>query len=130
MAAGYDHEVRVRYVDCDMQGVVYNAHYLTFIDDACDCWLRRLGADFETAFGWEVMLKKAEILWEGPAHFAETIGIHCEVTRWGNTSFDMGFTGSVDGRAVFGATVTYVVVDHGEHRPMPVPDALRSHLAA
>ena len=43
----YTHQIRVRYVDCDMQGVVYNAHYLTFIDDAFDCWMRELAWDFE-----------------------------------------------------------------------------------
>lgn len=126
----YRHSVRVRYVDCDMQGVVYNAHYLTFVDDGFDCWLRDLEADFETVFGWEVMLKRAEILWEGPAHFAETIDIDCDVSRWGNTSFDTTFTGRVRDREVFTAMVTYVVVDHDEHRPMQIPDELRSHLEA
>ena len=61
----YHHAVRVRYVDCDMQGVVYNAHYLTFVDDGFDCWMRALEPDFENVHGWEVMLKKAEILLGG-----------------------------------------------------------------
>ena len=52
----YHHKVRVRYVDCDMQGVVYNAHYLTFVDDAFDCWLREIDMNFEEKFGSEVML--------------------------------------------------------------------------
>ena len=127
---GYSHAVRVRYVDCDMQGVVYNAHYLTFVDDGFDCWLRALEADFEGVYGWEVMLKKAEIVWDGPAHFGETIDIGCEVTRWGTTSFDTTFTGVVQDRGVFQSTVTYVVVDHDEHQPMAIPDELRSHLGA
>jgi len=59
-AKNYKHSVRVRYVDCDMQGVVYNSHYLTFVDDGFDCWVRQLGATFEEDYGWEVMLKKAE----------------------------------------------------------------------
>ena len=126
----HTHLVRVRYVDCDMQGVVYNAHYLTFVDDGFDCWLRALEPDFENVYGWEVMHKKAEILWDGPAHFGETIEIGCDVTRWGNTSFDTTFTGTVDGRAVFSSTVTYVVVDHEHHRPVAIPDVLRTHLEA
>lgn len=127
MSGGYRHEVRVRYVDCDMQGVVYNAHYLTFVDDALDCWMRVLDPTPETTYGWEVMLKKAEILWDGPAHLAEVIGIDAAVSRWGNTSFDVTFTGAVGERAVFESTVTYVVVDHAEHRPMKIPDQLRTH---
>jgi acyl-CoA thioester hydrolase len=124
----YSHPVRVRYVDCDMQGVVYNAHYLTFVDDGFDCWLRELSPDFEHEHGWEVMLKRVEIVWDGPAHFGETIEIAVEVSRWGNTSFDATFTGTVAARAVFVATITYVTVDHDEHNPLPVPGILRSHL--
>jgi acyl-CoA thioester hydrolase len=126
----YRHEVRVRYVDCDMQGVVYNAHYLTFVDDAFDCWVRQLDATFEATFGWEVMLKRAEIVWDTPAHFADIVMITPSVTRWGNTSFDVLFKGSVGERAVFTSAVTYVVVDHDEYAPMPIPAMLRDHLSS
>lgn len=123
------HDVRVRYADCDMQGVVYNAHYLTFIDDGFDCWLRDLDPRFES-LGWEVMLKKAEITWEGPARLAERISIRMEPTRWGNTSFDIGFEGTVDGRAAFNAAVTYVCVDSTTYTPRAIPEQLRAHLTA
>ncbi|MDH3755465.1 MAG: thioesterase family protein [Acidimicrobiia bacterium] len=123
---GYRHDVRVRYVDCDAQKVVYNAHYLTFVDDAFDCWLRELHTDFES-LGWEVMLKAAAITWDGPAHLAEILTIDAAVTRWGNTSLDVGSSGSVGDRPVFESTITYVVVDN-DLRPVPIPDALRSHL--
>lgn len=86
---GHRHVVRIRYVDCDMQGVVYNAHYLTFIDDGFDQWLRDLDTDFEAALGWEVMLKKAEITWVAPVRFNEHLAIEAEVSRWGNTSLDV-----------------------------------------
>lgn len=121
------HRVRVRYADCDMQGVVYNAHYLTFIDDAFDTWLRRLHRDYE-GHGWEVMLKRVELSWAGPARLAEEIDISMAATRFGTTSLDIGFTGSVDGRDVFEATVTYVVVDHDDYTPVAIPDELRDHL--
>ena len=123
------HDVRVRYVDCDMHGVVYNAHYLTFVDDAFDCWVRQLDPTFETTFGWEVMLKRAEIVWDTPAHFADIVMINPSVTRWGNTSFDVEFKGSVGERAVFTSVVTYVVVDHDQYAPMPIPEMLRDHLS-
>ncbi|MGI9624641.1 MAG: acyl-CoA thioesterase [Acidimicrobiales bacterium] len=108
--------------------MVYNAHYLTFVDDAFDCWLRELNPTFETALGWEVMVKRAEITWSGPARFGNTIEIGCAVSRWGNTSFDVAFSGAVGDDEVFESSLTYVVVDHEDFRPMPVPDALRSHL--
>ena len=123
----YRHHVRVRYVDCDMQGVVYNAHYLTFADDGLDCWLRELDATFESR-GWELMVKRAEVEWHGPARVADVIDIDISVSRWGRTSLDVGFRGSVGGDAAFDATLVYVVVDTGEHRPVPIPHDLRAHL--
>ena len=126
----YRHEVRVRYADCDMQGVVYNAHYLTFVDDACDCWLREVDASFETNLGWEVMLKKAEVTWHEPGRFGETLEIECDVTRWGNTSFDIAYEVRVGERHVVSALVTYVTVDHEHYRPVPIPGELRDHFSA
>ena len=69
----YTHQIRVRYVDCDMQGVVYNAHYLTFIDDAFDCWMRELAWDFEKELEAEIMLKSANITWHKPVRFGDDL---------------------------------------------------------
>ena len=54
--------IRVRYGEVDQQGVVFNAHYLAYVDDVFDTWLRELDADFE-ALGWEIMLKTASMEW-------------------------------------------------------------------
>ena len=125
----YSHEVRIRYADCDMQGVVYNAHYLTFIDDAFDCWLRSLDLAVEEVYGWEVMLKKAEITWQTPVKFANKLQIRCEIESWGNTSFTAHFEGKVADAPSFTASVVYVCVDHENYRPIPVPQELHDHLA-
>ena len=34
--------VRVRYGECDMQQVVFNANYLAYVDDAIDTWMREV----------------------------------------------------------------------------------------
>ena len=102
---------------------------MAFIDDAVDCWLRALDPAFETARGWEVTVKRSEIVWEGPARFGETLTLDLSVSRWGTTSFDVAAAGHVGGRAVIDSTTTYVVVDHRDFRPMPIPDDLRTHLS-
>ena len=85
----YTHQIRVRYVDCDMQGVVYNAHYLTFIDDAFDCWVRELAWDFEKKLEAEIMLKNANITLHMPVRFGNYLVIKSQGTRLGNSSFDI-----------------------------------------
>ena len=124
----YTHDIRIRYVDCDMQGIVYNAHYLTFVDDAFDCWLRDLDPVFENTYGWEVMVKKAGITWESPARFGDHLNLLCTVDRWGNTSFDGAFEGTTSKGKIFTASVTYVCVTQETYQPIPIPPELRKHL--
>jgi len=127
MADPYVHRVRVRYVDCDMQRVVYNAHYLTFVDDGVETWLQVLGVNVYD-HGWDFMLKKAAVEWQGTATVHEVIDIAMEVVRWGHTSFDVGYTGTVEGRPVFTCTITYVGVKAGTQETMPAPPEVRERM--
>lgn len=122
-------DYRIRYVECDQQGVVFNSWYQTFMDDAFDCWLRELDPSFEDR-GWEVMVKVAHIEWDTAARFGETLTLTLDISRWGTTSFDVAVVGMVGERHVYDGTMTYVVVDHDDFRPMPIPDDMRTHLAA
>ncbi len=125
---GIRHEIRVRYGEVDLQGVVFNAHYLAYCDDAADTWFRSLAWD-PARSGWDVMVKKAVIEWHGPAGLGDVLAIDVDVTRWGTTSFDVGFTGAVGQRAVFGATLTYVGVGYGTAVPAPVPASFKAATA-
>ena len=45
MSDPFVHRLRVRYVECDMQGIVFNAHYYTWMDIAHTEWIRaRIGS--------------------------------------------------------------------------------------
>jgi acyl-CoA thioester hydrolase len=123
----HHHHVRIRYGEVDMQGVVFNAHYLAYVDDAMDSWLRTLDVNFER-LGWDLMLKRADITWSGPAGIGDTLDIAVAVSRWGTTSFDVHFDGRVGERVVFEATVTYVGVRAGTTDPTPPPPEVRSLL--
>ena len=121
---GYVHHVRIRYGEVDMQRVVFNAHYLAYCDDAADLWFRSIGALLEGG-DWDVMVKKATITWDGGAKVHDDLAIAVSVSRWGNTSFDVRFDGTVDGDAVFTADLTYVAVSTGTLETVRVPDPFR-----
>lgn len=121
----FRHEIRVRYSEVDIQRVVFNSHYLAWCDDASDLWFRSLGAGLEDDW-WEVMVKRAEIVWEGGATIGDTVAIDISVTRWGTTSFDVLFHGTVRGAHVFDATITYVAVRTGTKETVRVPDDFRT----
>lgn len=70
----YSMEVKIRYGEVDRQGVVFNAHYLAYLDDVVDSWLREFEGDFES-LGWDLMLKNASLEWHGPAGTGEVLTV-------------------------------------------------------
>lgn len=123
----FRHRIRVRYGEVDMQGVTFNAHYLAWCDDALEVWFAELGLR-AAGLGWDCMVVKAVVEWAAAARVAEHVDIDVAVTRWGTTSLDVGFVGTIGERALFTATVTYVGVVPGTTTPMAPPDEVRARL--
>jgi acyl-CoA thioester hydrolase len=122
------HEIRVRYQECDMQRVVFNAHYLAYCDETSAAWMH-------DALGWtgtdddvDWMVVRAEVDWHGSATYGDTLTVVGEVARYGTTSFALRYRGSVGERPVFTALVTYVSVTPGSATKTPVPDHLKAAL--
>ena len=123
------HQIRIRYGECDMQRVVFNAHYMAYCDDAVERWLAAKGVQVNDV-GWDFMLKKAVLEWQGTATVHETLDIAVEAVRWGNTSFDVRFTGTVGERPVFTNVITYVGVKLGTLETAPPPEDVKRILSA
>lgn len=123
----YRHRVRVRYGECDMQQVVFNANYLAYVDDAIDTWMREVLGDFET-LDFDFMVKKATVEWQSAARRGDLLELDVLITRWGTTSFDVGVRGSVEERPIFSATLVYVSTALGQPVAVPVPDWVRGAL--
>ncbi|CAN5193059.1 thioesterase family protein [soil metagenome] len=120
--------IKVRYQEVDLQGVVFNAHYLSFCDIACATWMAR-------AIGWtgvdddvDWMLVKVVMEWQGSATYGDTLDIDCGIARWGTTSFDVAYRGTVGERLVFTATITYVTIEPRSTTTLRVPDTMRHAL--
>lgn len=118
----------VRYQEVDLQNVVFNAHYLGWCDIASAAWMRE-------AIGWtgvgddiDWMLVKAQLEWQGSATYGDLVDIDCGIARWGTTSFDIAYRGTVGGAAVFTGLITYVCVTPGTKEPTPVPASMRESL--
>jgi acyl-CoA thioester hydrolase len=131
----YEHRLRIRYAECDMQQVVFNAHYLAFVDDAVDCWMRStLGGTLHES-GFDCMVKKAEITWFKGATFGDDIVIRLGVTKFGVTSFEVlaeGFIAQgLNGEVVksFEANLLYVSTVPGQAKAQPVPSHVREKFA-
>ena len=115
-----------------MQGVVFNAHWLTFFDEASTRWFASLGFDPKETFldggAFDVMVVKAVLEWQGPAGFDDEVDIVVRPDRIGSKSFDVRFSATVDGRPACEGVITYVSVAPGTKESRPIPTVLRERL--
>jgi len=117
----------VRYAECDMQGVVFNAHYLAYADEALIAVLAALGTPYEglLARGLDTSVVASELTWTAPARWGDVVQVDGEVERVGRTSFTVAFTISVQERPCCRVRTTYVLTDE-QRAPTAVPDDLRT----
>lgn len=131
VSESFVHRLRVRYSEIDGQGVVFNAHWLTYCDEACTRFMESLGfgAEFWVK-EWDVMLVKAVLEWQGPARFDEWVDIAVAPVRLGTKSFDLRYTATVAGRPCCVATITYCSVQPGSNTSVAIPPHVRAALEA
>jgi len=129
-AEPFSHRIRVRYAEVDGQGVVFNAHWLTYFDETCTRFVESWG--FGTnywIYEFDVMLVKAVLEWSGPARFDDWIVLDVEPVRVGTKSFDVRYRASVDDRPACEAVITYVAIEPGTNHSIELPDKVRTVLA-
>jgi acyl-CoA thioester hydrolase len=125
----YQHQIRVRYGECDQQGVVFNAHYMAYMDDATEVWTRGLAPNGDyRELGWEWMVVRAAVEWQSSARNADLLDIEVAVIRYGRSSFDFGFRGQVRGRAVFTGRSVCVSVTPVTLQRIDTPEHVRALL--
>ncbi len=125
----FSNRIRVRYAEIDGQGVVFNAHWLTYFDDTCTRFMESLGfgPEFWT-IEFDVMLVRAVLDWKGSARFDQWIDIAVAPVRLGTKSFDLEYHATVDGRPACAATITYVAVLPGANTSIAIPERVRVEL--
>ena len=128
--------LRVRWAEVDMQKVVFNAHYLTYIDTAIAEYWREIGLPYPDGYvdryGADVFLRKATVEYLGSAHYDDNLSVLCRVAELGRTSMTMRFEIWRDGNGSDALLVTadlvYVNVDATTKKPTPLPDELRTRV--
>jgi acyl-CoA thioester hydrolase len=130
MTDPFVHRIRVRYAEVDGQGVVFNAHWLTYCDDACTRFMESMGFGTIWIDEFDVMLVRAVLEWQGPARFDDWVDIAVQPTRLGTKSFDLSYRASVAGVPACSATITYVSVKPGANTSVEIPARVREALGA
>jgi acyl-CoA thioester hydrolase len=126
----FTHSFRVRYAECDPQGVVFNAHYLAYLDTGItELWREALGGyQLMIDRGLDMVVVETTLRFHQPAHFDEMLGLEMVVTRLGNTSISSVHRLVRGDDLVLEGTLHHVLVDLKTRSKTSIPDWIRSGL--
>ncbi len=90
MPSPFCYYLRVRYQECDAQGVVFNARYGDYIDIATMEFFRQIGFAAEVASAeLDMQLVKQTTTWKAPARNNQVLEISVAAKTLGTTSFTL-----------------------------------------
>lgn len=132
VSAPFRHRLRVRWVECDIQGIVFYGHYLTYFDiaitelyrDAIGSWSAL--ADHNA----DLVVAEAGIRYRASARFDDEIDVIASIRHLGSTSVvtDMSIERVADGALLVEGDLRHVFVDPVSLAKREMPAPIRSRL--
>lgn len=124
------HPLRVRYAECDPQGIVFNAHYLAYVDDTISAMWRAAFGSYQVMLdrGTDIVVAEAHLRFLGGARFDEELQIEAALTHLGTTSMRTHYRFLRDGEPLLTAALRHVFVEAGSATKTPIPDWARAGL--
>jgi acyl-CoA thioester hydrolase len=130
MGEAFVHRMRVRYAECDAQGVLFNAHYLAYIDHSfTEMWRAAYGGyERMLELGVDVVVAEARLRFLEGARFDQEIDAEMLVTHLGTTSLRSHhrLLRVDDGAALMEADMRHVWIDRETKRKTPIPEWART----
>ena len=128
--------LRVRWAEVDMQKVVFNGHYLMYVDTAIGNWWRALALPYEdtlAALDGDLFVRKSTLEYLAPAGYDDALEVGIRFDAAGTSS--LRFVAAVfrGEELLVHGEIVYVWTDAATRRPQPAPaalvDAFRAHAA-
>lgn len=132
MTDPFVHTLRVRYSECDLQGVLFNANYLEYVDHTITEMWRAAYGGYTVMLdrGVDVVVAEASIRFRAPARFDEEVRIEAVVARIGTTSVTTEYRFTRGSDPLAEATMRHVFVDPATGAKTPMPGWAREGLEA
>lgn len=131
MGEAFAHQLRVRYVECDAQGVVFNSNYLAYFDvSMTELWRAGLGSyQAMVERGIDIVVGEAHVRFFSPARFDDLLSLEVSVAHMGNTSIVTRHRVRREDELLVEATMRHVTVDLETLGKAPIPAWLRDGLS-
>lgn len=127
-------EVRVRYAEIDVQNVVFNAHYMTYLDIGISDYYRQgLKLDpreLSRQGVFDFVLANCTLDFKQSAGLDDRLQIWCRTAKIGRSSMTTEFviTRKEETEPLLTATFIYVSIDPKTKQSQPVPDIVRKRI--
>lgn len=132
MGRSHTHRIRVRYGECDPQGVVFNANYFLYFDVALTELWREVAGSYTAMMeqGVDMQVVEATARYKAPARFDDEIDVTIAVARLGTTSMVSALTirRAADTTLLVEGELVHVFVDATSLSKIPIPPGLRELL--
>jgi acyl-CoA thioester hydrolase len=130
VAIPFVHELRVRYGECDPQGIVFNANYLLYFDVAfTELWRAAVGpwTDMNER-GIDVVVAEAHLGFRAPARYDDVLALRARVVTLGTTSMTTAIDVTRDGEVLVEMRLRHVCVDRATWGKTELPAWVREGL--
>jgi acyl-CoA thioester hydrolase len=133
MPEPFRHRLRVRWSECDLQGVVFYPQYLAYLDHTVtELWREAVGPYTEMIpkHGVDMVVAEASMRYRGSARFDDELEISATIERLGDTSITTAFTieRPTDGALLTEAELRHVFVDPVNFTKRAMPAGVRAGL--
>lgn len=130
MPSPFVFELRVRYGECDPQGIVFNANYLLYFDVAfTELWRAALGPWNEMVErGVDAVVAEANVKFRSPARFDDVLQLEAAVARLGRTSITTEIAVRRDAEPLAEGWLRHVIVETEGWGKTDVPAWVREGL--
>jgi acyl-CoA thioester hydrolase len=128
--AGFTHSLRVRYHECDAQGIVFNANHFAYFDiTLTELWREAFGSYGSLVqAGADVLVAHAEATFHAPARFDDVLNIDLVVERLGTTSMVVVLHERRGSETLATGRLVHVFVDPESLAKLEIPAAVRKQL--
>ena len=124
--------LRVRWAEVDMQKIVFNGHYLTYIDTAFADYVRAIGLPYPDGYvgryGSDIYLRKATLEYLGSARYDDELEVCSRVAKLGRSSMTFHFEIYRQAEALVSAELVYVNAIPASMTAAPLPEDLRARI--
>jgi acyl-CoA thioester hydrolase len=130
----FRHRIRVRFNECDGQGVVFYANYLMYFDVAMtELWRAAFGGGYAGMIenGTDAMVAEANIRYRASARFDDELDLVARVTRIGTTASLTAIIAErvSDGVVLADADLRHVFIDPRTLEKKEIPDEVKAGMA-